>query len=279
MKLSHLPARQPAPRPPQPEMAHAAARYTTLGWPVLPFHGITTAGACTCPAGWSCDRPGKHPPRARYQAMATTDADLARSYFKPAGVQLVRYNLVLQVPAWLIVIDADDAAAREHLRRWAPWHEAPTQYTRRGLHIFYRWPLDGPSPSVGGLDGQHLDTKGAGECVHLAPSRRADGKRYEWRPDQSPFEIETPFLPEAFAVHVQRAAAARATARRPASIAADLTTLAGAVTLAHRRATYVQRQSNGAGRGRAGLRRTLEEAGAAPDIIHAALAAFDAAAR
>jgi hypothetical protein len=274
VNLSRLHARQPAPRPPQPDVAHAAAHYTTLGWPVLPFHGITTAGACTCPAGWSCDRPGKHPPRKGYAAMATTDAEIARSYFA-----LVPYNLVLQVPAWLIVIDADDAAALAHLRRWAPWPVAPTQYTRRGLHQVYRWPLGGPSPSVGGLDGQHLDIKGAGEHVHLAPSRRTDGKRYEWGPGLSPFEHPTPVLPEAFAVHVQRAAAARATARRPTSPAADLTTLAGAVTLAHKRATYAQRQSNGAGRGRAGLRRTLEEAGTAPDIIHAALAAFDAAAR
>lgn len=266
--------RPSAPRTRHPDLAllaHAATRYARMGWPVLPVHGVRPDRSCTCPAGARCDRPGKHPTRGGYRALATTDAAVAASYFA-----LVPHSLVLLVPEDMVVVDADDAEALAHLRRWAPWPVGPTAFSGRGTHQFFRWPFATPSPSVGGLDDHHLDLRGHGDLCHLAPSRHASGERYQWAPGQAPWEVGIPPLPERFAEHLAHVAASR---QRTTGPAADLTTLDGALALARRRAQYAGRASNGVGRGAAGLRRALEEAGAPPHAIQAALDAFHAEAR
>lgn len=268
--MKNIERRPLAPRTRHPDLAlliHAAARYAALAWPVLPVHGVLPDGSCTCPAGARCDRPGKHPARMNYLAQATTDPAVAASFF-----QLVPYSLALAVPADVCVIDADDAEALAHLRRWAPWPVGPTAFSGRGTHQFFRWPIGTASPSVGGLDGRHLDIRGHGDLCHLAPSRHASGTRYQWAPGLAPWETPLPLLPGRFAEHVARVATSRQTPRP----AADAATLDGALALAHRRAQYAARASNGVGRGAAGLRRTLEEAGAPPHAIQAALDAFHA---
>ena len=141
--------------------------------------------------------------------------------------------------------------------------------------MFFRWPFDGDSPSVGGLDRLKLDVKGAGELCTLPPSTSASGHRYHWRDRESPQDVPLAPVPDAFAEYVARVADTRRTRRAPTQ---DLTTLEGALSLAHRRAGYASRTSNGAGRGAAGLRRALAEAGAAAPVVTAALDAFTAAA-
>lgn len=266
--------RHGAPRTRHPDLvllAHAATRYAAMGWPVLPTHGVHRDLSCTCPAGARCTRRGKHPARKNYLMQATTDPAVAASFF-----QLVPYSLALAVPDGVVIVDADDAAARAYLRRWAPWPVGPVAFSGRGTHAYYRWPFATPSPSVGALDGHHLDIRGPGDLCHLAPSRHATGKRYQWMPGLAPWETPLPALPERFAEHLAHVAAAR---QRPTPLAADLTTLDGALALARRRAQYAGRASNGVGRGAAGLRRALEEAGAPPHVIQAALDAFHAEAR
>jgi hypothetical protein len=247
--------------------ADAAVAYGTLDWSVLPAHGVRSNGCCTCDR-WDCDRPGKHPARTNYKAMATTDAMTLRSYWR-----IIPFNLALLIDASVIVIDVDDLTAFDTMRRFRPWPVTPTVTTARGMHLYFRWPLDGASPSVGGLDRSKVDVKGSDELVTLPPSTGRDGFRYTWRDGESPWDIPLASVPLAFAEHAARIVAKRTAAQTSRE---DVTTLDGALKLAHRRAGYASRTSNGAGRGKAGLSRTLTEAGASSHVITAALDAFTA---
>ncbi|WP_396224962.1 bifunctional DNA primase/polymerase [Gemmatimonas sp.] len=254
------------------ELAHRAAwaiGYARLGWPMLPTHGIGQDGTCTC-GNRTCDRPGKHPARANYKAMATTDAATLRSYWA-----LVLFNLSLRIPAGLVVLDVDDPAALRPLARFGAWPITPTHTTTRGLRMFFAWPGADAAPSLGGLDRTKLDVLGTDDLCIVPPSTSATGHRYTWRAGEDPWTCPLAPVPEAFAEHCRRMAAARARARTHTSNGpAD--TLEGAVALARRRARYAGFTSNGAGRGAAGLRRALTEAGAAPAVIAAALDTFHA---
>jgi hypothetical protein len=256
----------------QAELAHRAEwamAYARLCWPILPTHGIGFDGVCTC-GHPRCDRPGKHPARTNYKAMATTDAATLTSYWR-----LVPFNLSLRIPAGLVVLDLDDPAALRPLARFGAWPVTPTHTTTRGLRLVFTWPGDDAAPSLGGLDRTKLDVLGTDELCILPPSTSATGHRYAWRDGEDPWACPLAPVPEAFADHCRRMAAARARARtghndEPAD------TLEGAVALARRRARYASFTSNGAGRGAAGLRRALTEAGAPSGVIAAALDTFHA---
>lgn len=248
--------------------SEAAVAYGALGWPIVPTHGVRPDGTCTCNNA-RCDRPGKHPARKDYKAMATTDAKLARSYFR-----VIPFNLALLIPPRMVVVDLDDVHDFGILQQFAPFPVTPSQCTTRGLHMVFRWPLSGDSPTVGGLDGGKVDIRGAGELVTLSPSTGATGYRYEWAPGESPHDVPLAPLPVRLADHIARIARARKRTAAPAG--PDVATLGGALDLAHRRATYASRTSNGAGRGKVGLRKTLEDAGADLFVIDAALDAFTA---
>jgi hypothetical protein len=56
-------------------LPHSALGYAELGWAVLPLHTRDAEGVCSCDAGRSCPRPGKHQ-RARHGVKdAATDPD------------------------------------------------------------------------------------------------------------------------------------------------------------------------------------------------------------
>jgi len=248
--------------------ADAAVALAPLVGPILPAHGVTSYGTCTC-GNAHCGRPGKHPARTNYKAMATTDPMLLRSYFG----RLIPFNLALLIPGWLAVVDCDGLDAFDVLTKFAPWPITPTSMTRRGLHLFFRWPLFGDSRTVGGLDRVKLDVKGCGELVTLPPSTGKDGYRYHWRDGQSPFDIPIAPLPRAFAEHVATVARVRATRSRPAI---DPQSFAGVAQMASQRAKYASHTSNGVGRGAAGLKRTLHDVGASAELITHALDTFHA---
>ena len=60
----------------------AALWFASKGYPVLPLHSVTEAGACTC--GDAAVKPGKHPfaPLAPHGLKdATVDLDVIRGWF------------------------------------------------------------------------------------------------------------------------------------------------------------------------------------------------------
>jgi hypothetical protein len=248
------------------EWAHA---YAGLDWPILPTHGIGFGGACTC-GNRQCDRPGKHPTRSNYKEMATTDPALLTSYWA-----LLPFNLSLRIPAGMLVLDVDDIDALRALARYGPWPVTPTHSTTRGLRMFFAWPGSDAAPSLGGLDRTKLDVLGTDDLCIVPPSTSATEHRYAWRDGEDPWTCSLAAVPETFADHCRRMAAARLRARTHAGDdPAD--TLEGALALARRRARYASHTSNGAGRGAAGLHRALTEAGATPGVIAAALDTFHA---
>ena len=246
-----------------------ALAYARLGWPILPTHGIGFDRVCTC-GNRACDRAGKHPARANYKALATTDPATLASYWR-----LVPFNLSLRIPAGVLVLDVDAPAALRPLTRFGAWPVTPTHTTTRGLRLFFAWTGDDAAPSLGGLDRTKLDVLGTDDLCIVPPSTSSTGHRYAWRDGEDPWTCPLAPAPEAFADHCRRMAAVRARARTGHNDApAD--TLEGAVALARRRARYASFTSNGAGRGAAGLRRALTEAGAPSGVIAAALDTFHA---
>lgn len=245
--------------------ADAAQALAPLLGPILPAHGVLPNGECTC-ANVRCDRPGKHPARRNYKAMATTDPALLHSYWR-----LIQYNLALLIPAWLVVVDIDLVTIMRTLAGYAKWPPTPTVITRRGVQMHYRWPLDGDSPSVGGLDRLPLDVKGTGELATLPPSTGRDAFRYRWRDNESPHDIPIAPLPLRVA-HRVRVIAQRRKTRVKTNL--DLTTLSGARELGRRRGKYASLTSNGVNRGKSGLLHTLADANTPQHLVEEALAVF-----
>ena len=246
--------------------ADAAVRYKTeLGWSIIPTHGARD-GICTCPMGARCTRAGKHPARTNFLEMVHDDAATLRSRWT-----LVCFNMARVVDD--LVVDVDGARALALLQKFGPWPVTPTVITARGFQMHLRWPFGTPTPTVGGLDKLPCDIRGVRDLATLPPSVHKTGHRYHWRDGESPFDIPVALAPLAFAKFVERIANARAKKRAPD---ANVTSMAGAMQLATRRASYASHSSNGAGRGAVGLRRTLDEAGASAEVIDAAVSQFTA---
>ena len=255
-----------------------ARQYAAIGWPILPTHGIDLAGCCTC-GNARCDRPGKHPARKNYKAMASLDPATLESYWR-----LVLFNLSLHIPPGLLVLDVDNLAAMGPLARFGGFPVTPTHTTRRGFRMFYAWPRGEEAPSIGGLDRTKLDILGTGNLCILPPSTAAvpmsagSGSstyrpyRYSWQPGEDPWNCPVAELPAPFVEHLRRVATVREKRRRAG--VQGVTTHAGALKLARRRSGYAGFASNGVARGAAGLTRTLQEAGARPEVIKAALVEY-----
>lgn len=252
-----------------------AQRYAAMGWPILPTNGIDLAGRCTC-GNARCDRPGKHPARKNYKAMATLDPATLKSYWL-----LVPFNLSLLIPPGLLVLDVDDVAAMEPLARFGGFPVTPTHTTRRGFRMFYAWPRGEEAPSIGGLDRTKLDILGTGNLCILPPSTAAvpmsagsdsNPYLYRWQPGEDPWDCPVAELPAPFVEHLRKVATVREKRRRAG--VQGVTTHAGALKLARRRSGYAGFASNGVARGAAGLTRTLQEAGARPEVIEAALVEY-----
>jgi hypothetical protein len=51
----------------------AALDLANLGWAIVPLYGVLAGGACECPAGAVCTKPGKHPCIKEWQKSSSTD--------------------------------------------------------------------------------------------------------------------------------------------------------------------------------------------------------------
>src|SRR5260370_23085924 len=57
-----------------------ALRCASIGLPVVPLHGKTLGGACTC-GDADCERPGRHPRTRHGLADATTHRERVKKYW------------------------------------------------------------------------------------------------------------------------------------------------------------------------------------------------------
>lgn len=186
-----------------------ASWYTGLGWKILPCHGVTEGGRCTCGGQHSDPKDiGKHPAIYDWPNQATTDPNQISSWWRAES----RYNIgVACRDSGFFVIDIDPRSGGfesflkfEELVNGAlpPTVEAITgEYTYkgqilRGRHLFYR--CEFKEELVGNLRAAKLpgiDIKHNG-YVLLHPSNHISGVSYGWKPGHAPWEIHMADAPD-----------------------------------------------------------------------------------
>lgn len=187
-----------------------AAFYASLGWKVLPCHGIV-GGRCTCnrPHG-EPKEVGKHPVINQWNAESTSDIDVINKWWR----ENPDYNIGVHCSkSGFFVIDIDPRSGGpdsflefEKLVEGAlpPTVEAITgTYSgmggtaSRGRHIFYRCdPQEGLIGNLNNLGLKGVDIKHNG-YVLINPSKHFSGVEYDWAPGHAPWEIEMAEAPEA----------------------------------------------------------------------------------
>ena len=174
----------------------AARWFASRGFAVLPLHGVTDAGACTCGSA-ECHSPGKHP-FAEYVPHglknATTDLDEVRRWF--AGSYWLNYGIITDQ---LLTVDVD--VKRDGLATWAAMCSRPTRglvHTWQvrtgsgGLHVIFS---NETGVRCGELD-KGIDLRGAGGYIVGAACRHASGGIYQWLPQCSPKDAELAAPPD-----------------------------------------------------------------------------------
>ena len=148
----------------------AALEMAAAGWAVIPLH-TPVDGACDCRKP-DCPSPGKHPRTRNGLSDATTDADQIRRWWS----LWPQANIGAGVPDGYVVVDVDvDDLATVFAADEMP--QTATSRTGRGSHHVYRTPVPvRPKVAV----REHVDLRGLGSYIVVAPSRHANGRQYEW---------------------------------------------------------------------------------------------------
>lgn len=189
---------------------HANAQYFANNhWKLIPVHGITDDGLCTCGRPHSDPKEvGKHPASPNGQKDATTDLIQLQGWWR----QNPDYNMgVFCKASGFLVIDIDPRSGGDEsfitLEERAEGSLIPTveaitgEYTVRGKkvrgrHLYYR--CDANEKFLGNLAKEGLkgiDIKHNGYVV-IAPSRHFSGVTYDWKPGHAPWEMEIAEAPE-----------------------------------------------------------------------------------
>jgi hypothetical protein len=148
----------------------AALEMAAAGWAVIPLQ-TPVDGVCDCRKP-DCSSPGKHPRTAHGLSDGTTDADQIRRWY----AMWPQANIGALVPDGYVVVDVDVA----DLTTLFVAGELPataTERTGRGWHFVYRTFVPvGPKVAV----RAHVDLRGPGSYIVVAPSLHANGRQYEW---------------------------------------------------------------------------------------------------
>lgn len=190
-------------------LVKAASFYSSIGWSILPCHGIV-GGRCTCSRSHGEPKEvGKHPALNEWNTQSTSDPSVVNRWWE----ENPNYNVGVHCQkSGFFVIDIDPRsggpesfAKFEELVEGAlpPTVEAITgTYSSnkgvalRGRHLFYR--CDESEGLVGNLSKMGLpgvDIKHNG-YVLIAPSHHFSGVDYEWVPGHAPWEMEIAEAPE-----------------------------------------------------------------------------------
>jgi P4 family phage/plasmid primase-like protien len=187
----------------------AAQYYGTLGWKVLPVHGMTADGRCTCGLAHSDPKDiAKHPAIASWQTESTADEVTISSWWNRDS----RFNVgVMCRESGFFVIDIDPRSGGfesydkffELMDGNVPQTvEAKTgEYihkgrTVQGRHLYFK--VSPHERLKGNLKAEGLpgiDIKHNGYTL-LAPSNHVSGATYEWKPGHAPWEMDMTEAPE-----------------------------------------------------------------------------------
>jgi P4 family phage/plasmid primase-like protien len=191
-----------------PRLVKASQFYSSIGWNILPCHGIV-GGRCTCnkPHG-EPKEVGKHPAIDAWNIQSTHDIETINGWW--ADNPDLNIGVHCQKSGFFVIdIDPrsggpDSFAKFEDLVEGAlpPTIEAITgtytsgNRTDRGRHLFYK--CDDTEGLIGNLSKLGLpgvDIKHNG-YVLIAPSNHFSGVNYEWVPGHAPWEIQMAEAPE-----------------------------------------------------------------------------------
>jgi putative DNA primase/helicase len=190
-------------------LAAAAIWYAKQGWTILPVHGISPDGRCTCGKPHNDPKDiGKHPALNNWNTEASSDPEVVAQWWEINP----DYNIgVVCNKSGFFAIDIDprsggDTSIITFENRvegsLIPTVEAMTgEYNIgnkvvRGTHLLYKV---GPSEKlIGKLDKEGLkgvDIKHNGYIL-LAPSRHFSGITYDWKGGHEPWKMDVSEAPE-----------------------------------------------------------------------------------
>lgn len=191
------------------KLRNGALWYAKKGWTILPVHGITDGGRCTCGKPHSDSKDvGKHPALNNWNTEASSDPDTVAAWWQENPDYSVA---VFCKPSGFFAIDIDPRSGGnesfEILEARAEGALPPTveAFTGvysdkgkavRGRHLIYR--CDPNEKFIGNLSKEGLkgiDIKHNGYIL-LAPSRHFSGVNYEWKPGHAPWQIKIADAPE-----------------------------------------------------------------------------------
>ncbi len=174
-----------------PQLA-AARSYASRGWRVIPLHGPTKGGGCTCGKA-DCGPVGKHPRTKNGLKDASASEAVLNVWW---GQQWARANvgIVTGGRSGLVVLDIDTRhGGAESLSVLQERYGALPETLRvatggGGEHWYYQHPGgDVLLRNVAGLDDlSGLDIRGDGGYVVAPPSWHKSGAKYEWVDEATP---------------------------------------------------------------------------------------------
>jgi P4 family phage/plasmid primase-like protien len=190
-------------------LAPGARWYADNGWKVMPCHGLTEDGKCTC-GGLHNDPKdiGKHPAIPEWQHRATIDAVQVGAWW----IDNPDYNVgIVARDSGFLVVDVDPRSGGfESFDRFEaavegalpPTVEAETgEYSHqgkivRGRHMLYKCSKDEnlkgnlKQDNMPGIDIKHNG------YILVEPSRHVSGTQYRWKPGHEPWTMEVAEAPE-----------------------------------------------------------------------------------
>ena len=172
-----------------------ATWYAGQGYAVFPCHGIDADGKCTC-GDPECKSPGKHPHTKNGLKNASTDPNVAASWWR----QWPDANIGIRTGAesGIVVIDVDprhggDVSMENLVIPENPLPDTVTALTGGGgEHFVYKHPGIIVTNKTNFYPG--IDVRGDGGYIIAAPSNHLLGV-YRWKENHAPGDIEIAELP------------------------------------------------------------------------------------
>jgi Bifunctional DNA primase/polymerase, N-terminal/AAA domain len=163
----------------QSEILIAALDLAGFGWHVFP-----------------CDPQTKRPKTKHGLKDATTDAALIRQWWSTHPAAMIGVRTGPESGLWAIDLDRDPDKGLDGIAAWADLvngQELPQTITSRtprgGLHMLFAWPPNGADiRNSASKIAPGVDCRGRDGYLILPPSRRADGRCYQWN-DESAFAL------------------------------------------------------------------------------------------
>ncbi len=173
--------------------AKAAEQYASLGWRVIPLHGLDSAG-CSC-GKFVCPTPGKHPVPTGWTTIATSDLDKVREMDWSGNIGIVPGK-----ESGFFVVDIDPRNGGddtleiiEHDNGVLP--STVEQITGGGgRHLLFKYPSD--CKITNGKLGSGIDIKSDNGMMVAEPSLHTSGRQYEWEASSRPEETEIAAAPQ-----------------------------------------------------------------------------------